>query len=136
MDTFTAQSARDYIYSLPLGQTDVATPFWPQLDGHIAIRDVPGDVSVNWGNPEAFPGGLVPMTGEMLAMTLVLKDTNELIIPLTDREHVVKTLGLSVLMPVINAINDFLGLGDATKTALENAKKNSETTQTNSSGTN
>ena len=132
-----AADVRQYIYAQPYRQQDLPTPFWPAINGKIALRDVPGDEALNFGNPAAYPGGAASMVGEMLCRTLLNKDDGQLIFPLTERDFLAHQLGMSVLGPILKTLYIFLGLGSEEEAAkmLEDVKKNLEQSLKTSSGT-
>jgi hypothetical protein len=130
MDT---QSARNYILTQAPKTQDVATPFWPDLNGQVALRDMPGadlidqSVAQMSGNlsASALPAAIV-------CKSLILKDTGERIFQDTDRDAVAQ-LGSTVLKPLFEQVQSFFGLGQ--NVDIEQLKKSLGTTTSNSLGT-
>src|SRR6266567_961876 len=78
MEQFNALNARQYISNLqsrPKLQ-DVPTPYWPELDGHVAIRKLKADEALDLvNNTEQISNK--QFMAQVLAKSLVLKDTQE-----------------------------------------------------------
>ncbi len=118
-----AKTAREYIYSQPRKQMDVATPFWPELDGHIAVQDIPASIALRLEKQNKGSDGQVDaaaLVGSVLVNCLVLKDTGEPLFSAAERD-MVTGLGLTVLNGIGKAALDFLGMSDANAAS---AKKN------------
>lgn len=119
MDT---QSLREMAINTPRKQEDIATPFWPGTNGHVAIVDVPTDeitelrkaLIEEQKDPAAF-------TAALLCRALINKWTGEQMFQDTDRDTV-KKMGSSITNPIAAQLTKFLGL--EAKTAIEEAKKN------------
>lgn len=131
---FNAASIREYIHQQKPKQEPVATPFWPEADGHICIQDVPTDELLNLTSANRDASGKLDMAlymASMLCMSLVVRETGEQVFPITDRDFVAK-LGASLLTPVFKQVQHFFGIGED---AVEEAKKNFTTLLNGSSGT-
>lgn len=119
MSELTTQLIRETILATPRKQEDVPTPWWPTLDGHIALRDVGTDTilaleHVRQKNQAHYIAAL-------LIKALIHKETNEQIFAEADREAVA-ALGLTVLNPIFAQVRAFFGLGETN--AVAEAKKN------------
>ncbi len=123
-----AQDARNYIYSQPAKQQDVATPFWPKLDGKLALRDVPSDVLTQLSTSIKDP---MLVSAAMLCKSLILKETGEQLFPDTDREQVAQ-LGATMLTPIITQMTQFFGFSG--NVDMDTLKKISEMSLNGSGG--
>ncbi len=76
MEQFNALNARQYISNLQSRPKlkPIATPFWPELDGHVTIRKIKADegfdLSSSMEDTKQF-------TATVLSKALVLSDTGE-----------------------------------------------------------
>lgn len=128
---------RTHILNQPLKTQDIPTPFWSQkdengvelVDGHIAMQDVPGD------QLQALQGLLkqepIKLLAALICASFINKETGARIFQDTDRD-MVAGFGSSVLMPIMDPLQAFLGLNTE---AVEQAKKNLLTSLVSGGGT-
>lgn len=133
MDT---QSIRAAFLSAPEKQEDVDIPDWlaPLLDPdtQLAIKDVPSDqLNVLRKQAQKDPiNGDIKLGAALICACLINKTTGEKIFQATDRDAIA-ALGMTKVASLSQQITKFFGFaGDA----VEQAKKNSDQTITNSSG--
>ena len=116
MTEFNAQSFREEAYNTPRKTQDIATPWWPKFDGHMAIADVPTPEltalqPLAKQDPAAYSAALI-------IRALIIKDTGEQAFNDADRDHLNESG--SIVMALMKEINKFFGLD--TKAAVEAAK--------------
>lgn len=116
MDTFNALNARQYISNLqskPKLQ-DVPTPYWPDLDGHVAMRKLKADEGLDLANSLA---NSKQFMAAVLSKSLVLKDTGE---QLFDEKGLSLILqeDLDEVKALFKLCAEYNGLGDDTKKNL------------------
>lgn len=115
-EQFNATLFREDSYKAPRKMQDVATPWWPKWDGHMAIADVPMPEITAIRNlakedPAAYSAALI-------IKSLIIKDTGEQAYNDKDRAHLMESG--SIIMVLIQEINTFFGFD--TKAAIAAAK--------------
>lgn len=113
------QDIREEAFATPLKQEEVATPFWPKSNGHVAITDIPADELQQLHPLSKQDQGAY--TAALLCKALVNKNNGERIFADADRD-MVKKMGASMLAPVFKQVATFFGV-DVEKAVAE-AKKN------------
>lgn len=134
MQNYNAQSARDFLSNRKRATKDIATPWWSEkdesgnevgLDGHVQIRKLSGH--------EGFELDKIDDNEQraalLIAKSLVLKDTGEPLYQLTGLSLALD-IDLDVSRQLADEIKLFNGLMPG---AVEDAKKNLPTTQTDNS---
>lgn len=115
-EQFNAASFREDAYQTPRKIEDVATPWWPKWNGHMAIADVPmheltAMQSLARADSAAYSAALI-------IKTLIIKDTGEQAFQETDRDYLGQNG--SIVMELMREINAFFGFD--TKDAIALAK--------------
>jgi hypothetical protein len=112
----------------------VETPFWPDLDGMLAVREMSGEESLAFEKDSENP----LVIGRLIVSCLQTRETREQVFALREAEFVMQEVGISALMPVLKKIVEASGLKrkDPNVSQVDEAEKNSEATQTNDSTTN
>lgn len=134
MQQYNAQSARDYLSNRKRAVKDIATPWWSEkdsdgneigLDGHVQIRKI----SAHEGFQLDAIDDEEQKAGLLLSMALVLKDTGEPMFQVTGLSEAMG-INLDEMRSLVPDIKRFNGLLPG---AVEDAKKNLPTTQTDNS---
>lgn len=122
----TAQQIREKLinYKRRMRKLEVSLPDLEELDDHLAIleftaKDVEDTQELSKGENGKVSDLLA--LGTLVARSLVLHDTKERIFQDNDAQFLVDNLGITVLMPLGEAVKDFNGIGS---NALDKAKKN------------
>lgn len=117
-----AKDARRYtLEKVGVKRELVKTPFWPELDGHVYMEDIPTDELLTMEHLKKAPNGDLFYIGALLCKALVVEDEGrfERMYEETDRELVVK-LGGSVLGPIFLHAQTFYGTGSNAVQAAKN----------------
>lgn len=113
MDT---QSLREAALNAPIKQEDIATPFWPGTDGHVAIGDVPTDELTALSSLAKEQNGMY--SSALICRALINKETGEQLFSDADRDMINKQG--STVIKLMKQLNSFFGFD--TKAAIEAAK--------------
>jgi hypothetical protein len=123
----TAQEARAFILASRPKVQELATPWWPELDGKLALRDIPAAHLLQVQNLDDQQAAAF-----LITESVCWRQTGDPVFQPTDREAVLQ-LGISILMPLVQAISAFLGI-QAPNETIAQAKKNSKVTMSTGFG--
>lgn len=122
------ETARNFVAGYGLQSAPVPTPFWPDLDGFVSVRELSGQESFDYEKAEK--NDLA--TGQLLVKTILLTESKSPIFNELDAQWLLKTVGISVLKPLFMKVLELSGMLKAQQpTAVDEAKKSSNPTPPN-----
>jgi len=122
------ETARNLVAGYSLTSVPVATPFWPELDGLVSVREMSGTESFNYENAEKTDVA----TGKVLVASIHLTENKSPIFNATDYQWLLDTVGISSLKPLLYKVMGLSGmLKSQQEAAIEEAKKNLNPTTPN-----
>ena len=118
--------AREYILNQGFDTEKIDTPWWPEWDGKLAVRELSGIE-----NQELLKDPSNPMViGKTLVAVLLNADTKQPVFLPTDFQFLMSTVGVSKLTPVLDKV------GELSKKKSVTPLPNSNQTSTNDSSSN
>lgn len=115
------ETARNLVAGYGLHSEPFPTPFWPDLDGQISVRELSGTEQFDYENSDKGKDA----TGKVLVKTILLTESKTPLFNDTDFQWVMDTMGMSVLSPMFyKAMELSKMLKSQQLTAVEDAKKN------------
>ena len=116
------ETARNMAAGYGLYSEPIATPFWPDLDGQISVRELSGDEQFEYEGSDRGKDA----TGKVIVKTVLLTESKSPLFNDTDFQWVMQTFGMSKLKPLFYkalALSKMLVSQQAE--ALAEAEKNS-----------
>jgi hypothetical protein len=114
-------TARNFIAGYSLKSQPVPTPFWPDLDGQVSVRELSGSESFEYENSDKGDQAI----GKVLVKTILLTESKSPIFNDTDFQWLVDTVGIAVLKPLFYKVVAMSNmLASQQEQILEDAKKN------------
>lgn len=122
------ETARNMAAGYGLKSEKMDTPFWPDLDGYISVRELTGTEQFGYENSDKGTAD----TGKVIVKVVLLTESKSPMFNDTDFQWVMDTFGMSVLSPLFyKAMELSKMLKSQQATAVEDAEKNSSTTPPN-----